>query len=499
VLLGVAALYVAAFVGAGVLRAVFPFQLDGLEPGALREMRRILVGEPVYVRPGLDYVPYIYGPAYFYASALVALLTGPNYVALRLVSLGASIASIALVALIVRRETRSLAAGLVGGGLLAACAPLADHAWDVARMDALSLAFMLGAIYAARVAVLETDSPWRSSLWAGLLAGLAVLTKQSGIPILLALLLALGLTRPRMVPGFVLAAGITIAVPLGLLTAQSGPWPMFYIWELPRRHDISLDLIPRFWNDMLGRFTLPIVVAPLYFVGRIMRRDRRGLWFYGIVSLAMLGTAWASRSNVGGALNVELPAYGILSLLFGLGLHEALVQLGSSSSRARVFRSYVIGAAIMQFALMLYNPRLMVPYRSDAWAGERLAATLASLPGPIFAGSFTSYVPESPGYVQPELGAVYEVLGGYGGNGTPEGNDWLAEYRAALADKRFTHIVVDPDVSQFFVADMAREMGYIDQGQLFGPSNEYWLWRTAGWVPKPRLLTRPDLVTPAAS
>jgi hypothetical protein len=311
----------------------------------------------------------------------------------------------------------------------------------------------------------------------------------------LALGLALLVARPRMLGPFAAAAGATVGLVLVLLTLQSGPWPLFYIWELPRRHEISLDLVSRFWDDLLARFSIPLLVAPLFFVARFMSGERRRVWFYAITALGMVGMAWVSRSNIGGAHNVELPAYAILSVTFALGLHEALVHLGSASARARGFRAYIVLAAVIQFAMLVYNPRLTVPYRSDVWAAERLAATLSALPGPVFAGSFTSYVPESAEFVQPEPGAVHEVMGGYGGPGTPEAGQWMADYRAALAEHRFTYVVVDPDLEVFWLADVAREMGYVDQGLVFPASDQFWLWRTrGGWVPKAQILVRPDLV-----
>jgi hypothetical protein len=96
--------------------------------------------------------------------------------------------------------------------------------------------------------------------------------------------------------------------------------------------------------------------------------------------------------------------------------------------------------------------------------------------------------------VEPELGAIYEVMGGYAdGRLTPEGSRWLTEYRAALAEQRFTYVLVDPSLSQFFVAGPAKDNGYVDVGPLFPPDDQYFLWRT-GWLPQPELLVRKDLV-----
>jgi Dolichyl-phosphate-mannose-protein mannosyltransferase len=485
----IAAAYIAAFVGTGALRALYPYPLDGLEPGVLVEVKRILAGQAIYVAPSLGYVPYIYGPGFFYTAAVFARLIGPSMTALRTVSLLASIASICLVVAIVRRETGNVAAGLIGGGLFAACATLADHDMDTARMDALMVAILLAAVYAARYALLSPRASWRSAALCGTFCALALLTKQSSVPAVLVLLVAFVILRRAQTLPFVAALATVLGVPLVLLTAQTGGWAAYYVWDLPRRHMLSPELVGQFWPDVLGKFTLPLFVAPVYLVGRWLDGDRRRALFYGVVTIGMVGMAWGQRINVGGGLNVELPAFAAVSLLFGLSLDEAL-----KFSTAPAFRGYVLFLAIAPFLVLVYNPRLVVPYRSDVWAGDRLTATLSALPGPVFAGSLSAYVADSSGAVEPELGAIYEVMGGYAdGKLTPEGSQWLSEYRAALAAQRFTYVLVDPSLSQFFVAGPAKDNGYVDVGPLFPPSDEFFLWRT-GWLPQPELLVRKDLV-----
>ena len=57
VLLLVAAIaHMAAFVATGLLRSAYPYPIDGLEPGALQQVRRVLSGEPLYAAPTLAYV-----------------------------------------------------------------------------------------------------------------------------------------------------------------------------------------------------------------------------------------------------------------------------------------------------------------------------------------------------------------------------------------------------------------------------------------------------------
>jgi 4-amino-4-deoxy-L-arabinose transferase-like glycosyltransferase len=493
-LLVVAAAYIAAFAGTGLLRAIYPFPIDGLERGALQEVALIRLGQPIYVAPTLGYVPFIYGPLYYYLAAVVATISGSDLFGLRCVSLLASLGSIALVALLVRRETGSLAMGVVGGALLATCGPFAGGALDIGRVDATSVFFLLAAIYAAHVAGFDPTASWRSSVCSGVLMGLALLTKQSVAPVALALLVLLVVIRRRQVPVFVLGLGVTLGVGLLLASVPTWPWPLFYLWELPRLHQTTAELASRFPGDVLPHVAVPAVVGPFYLVARAAAGDRKRVLFHAGIAAAMIAMAWITRSTIGGARNVELPAYAAIAILFGLGLHEAVSQIGSASARARMTRAYVLAAAIAAFAVVLYNPRLWVPYRSDMWAGQRLAATLAELPGPIFAGSYQGFLGGATNAVAPDLAAVNEMLGEQVRPGVVQGEQWNDAFAKALLGRVITYVIIDPDNSAVSVPTLTRDYGYVDVGPLFPAGDDYWRWQT-GWTPKAEVYARPDLVS----
>jgi Glycosyltransferase family 87 len=443
-----AAAYICIFLGTAVARAIYPFPLDPIEPGALQQVGRVLAGQPLYVQPALDYVPFIYGPVYFYVAALV----GPSFAGLRIVSIVASCAAVLLLAMLVEHETDSWLLGLASAAVLVACNPLVDSALDVGRMDALALALQLAALLVARRA-----ASLRAAATAGVLIGLAVLTKQTAAVLALALVIALARRRPAQAGVLGLSACVLVGVVVGALTLQSGRWPLFYLWDLPRQHQVTPALLGRFWEDVLARCTVPLLVGAAYLW---LRRDL----FYALVSVAVLTSAWVARANSGGSHNVDLPAFAMLALLFGLGLPVVFER-----------RGYMHGLAAAQLVLMVSNPRLLVPYRSDVWAGERLSAALQVLPGPVFAPSFGGYI-DSP---QADPGAVGELMGAYGGPITPEGQQWLQAYGDALAARRYPRVVVDPEFPAFFISDVAKDQHYTLQGPLFPPNDEFWSWRSS--------------------
>ena len=286
--LGAALAYLAAFGGTGALRAVYPYPIDGIEPGSLDAIDRIMSGQAIYGPPSLDYVPMIYGPLYFYASAAVAAVTGSDLMGLRLVAWVSSIGAIALLALLVRFETGSTGMALVGGGLLAACAPLVVGAMDVGRTDATSLVLLLGSIYAARRALASKQSGMLAAVLSGALMAAALLTKMSGLPVAVALVVLFVVLRRGVIVPYVAALLVTALVGLAPLFVQSGTWSLYYMWVLPREHDILPELLPRFWGQVLERFTVPILIGPFYLVSRTIARDRTRVLFYALVALSMI-------------------------------------------------------------------------------------------------------------------------------------------------------------------------------------------------------------------
>ena len=151
----------------------------------------------------------------------------------------------------------------------------------------------------------------------------------------------------------------------------------------------------------------------------------------------------------------------------------------------------MLAATIAQFAILVYNPRLTVPYRSDMWDGDRLTQTLGDLPGPIFAGSYNGYLSEAPDAVAPALPSVLEIEGEVIRGNTPQGDQWDGAFAEALRERRFTYVIVDPDSNVFIVPQLAEKYGYQYVGPLFPPGDKYWDWRT-GWAPKADVYARPS-------
>src|ERR1700712_1208819 len=93
--------------------------LEWMEGGMLGHVQRVLAGRGLYVRPDVEFVPFIYPPLYIWRSAAVSLLLSPSLFALRLVSALSYAGILSVLFDFVRRRTDDLLAGLIAAGTMA--------------------------------------------------------------------------------------------------------------------------------------------------------------------------------------------------------------------------------------------------------------------------------------------------------------------------------------------------------------------------------------------
>jgi hypothetical protein len=145
-----AVLYMLVYVVVACARLSYPFELEWLEGGSLQQVDRILSGRPIYARPDLSFVAFFYTPAYYYVAAAAATLIGPGFLPLRLVSLLASLGSLAVIFSFVRRDTGRVPPALMAAGLFAATFAASGGWFDLARVDSLYVCLLLLAAYVLR-------------------------------------------------------------------------------------------------------------------------------------------------------------------------------------------------------------------------------------------------------------------------------------------------------------------------------------------------------------
>ncbi|MFH1144007.1 MAG: glycosyltransferase family 39 protein, partial [Candidatus Eisenbacteria bacterium] len=505
-------------------RIAYPWELEWMEGGLVDHVQRIVNGQGIYVSPSLDFIPYAYAPLYAYLSAGVAQLIGVGFVAPRLVSLAASLAACGLIFLWVRRETGRASAGLIAAALFAAMYRLAGTWFDIARCDSLFLALLLASLY-----LLRFGRSLATALCAGLLGLLAFLAKQAALPILVPLLALACLTdRRRGLPAAMLfVAGLLASS--WIFDALTDGWYGYYVFDLPRQRWLATPRIGKligFWSaDLIGALSLTASAAVLYLLRVVHEWDRGSLRgdaparaaFYWLFTAAMIGAAWISRAESGGHANVLLPAFAALAVLGGLGFHTAACLLepptpdqiqppdqtrsphqaqspGTTARTAGFERQWIdlalSCAILLQFAVLAYNPRWIIPTAEDRRTGEECVAALAGLPGEVWM-PYHGHLPSLAGKsMRAHLMAIADIMASTG----VVKSRLRAEIAGALEEHRFQAIVLDEDL-WFFEDELEQSYGL---KQPFLPDSPGF-YPLAGMRVRPRWLYETPSATPEES
>jgi Dolichyl-phosphate-mannose-protein mannosyltransferase len=473
-----AVVYLLGAIVAGVVRLNYPFPLERIEGSMLQEVRRVALGQPLYVAPSLAYVPLLYGPVYVYVSAGVATLTGVSLLPLRLVSLAATLGSAILVYLLVWREAPGRLAGLLAAGLFIGTTQLTPTDRYPARVDALCLLLVMAAIWTARRADRQPNVAPQLSVLCGLLVGLAILTKQTAVVVALSLLVV-GMPRiwARVVP-YVVAAGATLAAAIVALMASTDGWARFYLVDLPRNHGLEWTTIAAVWTQyLLPHVGVAVLLALAFFVVRARRGDYGAVRFYALAAGGLIGMSWVGVLNPGGGANSLPPAYAGVAMLFGLGFQASLDLWRVRFPLSRGLSIGVFVAAALALANVQYSGDQPAPLHANARAGERLVAAIAALPGPVFAPDLEEFQVDAGKGDHASAAGLQELLGSYGGTELPEGRQFLDALDQALSSRQYAYVLYDTEGMDLALKDMLSFHGYEIVGPLLDKDDPFFLWR----------------------
>jgi len=376
-MLTLGALFLAGYVTIALLRIRYPYELEWTEGCSVDHLARVYHGQPLYVRPSLEFTPYIYTPLYFHVSAWMARLTGIGFVPLRLVSLLASLACFAFIYLLVWRETARHITGFIAAALFAATYYLTSTWFDMGRVDSLALCLLLGALF-----FLRTARGVSGYLLAGVLAVLAYFTKQTMLICIIPLLFYYGCWHRRPLVVLLPTLGLGLLLGIGYLSLTTHGWFTLYCLVLPQQHPIVPLKFLSFWFwDILPRLTIAALGALALFRGRYRGELDQRRWF-GCMAAGMLAGSWVARLHSGGYINVLMPAYAALAILLGLAIARVL-PVAQDRQYGRAARR-LLWLCPLQFLLLLYNPAACFPTPADRAAGDAFVRLLARYPGEVY-------------------------------------------------------------------------------------------------------------------
>ena len=472
---GVSCVFLVAMIVVALFRIGHPYELEWLEGAVLQSISRLLRGEPMYPPPSLSYSPLNYPPLYHLVSAAVMLVVGEGFLAMRAVSLTATLAILAMVFVLVRRATGRTWAGALAAGLFAACYRAGGTWFDVGRLDMLSLALLLAAVL-----VLDADrSKLRGPALTAALVVLAFLAKPTTIVMFAPVLLWCAIEdRGR---GLRLAAmlGLGLAAAVLALDRKSGGGFSYYTFAVASRRPFDWQLSGQFPRDLLYTMAPALLVIAVAAARAETRRPLRPLAMFIALAAGHLGATWVLRTHIGCYENVLIPVH--LSIM-GLAAvaYFRMVAAAANGALAR-WRSSLAGCALLwQLALLAWNPFVHLPTAADRIEGDRLVEHLRRTPGRVHVSShpYLLMLAGKPEHVHVQ--SFMDVV--KGARGARE-RTLLAELRDSLAAHAWDLLVLD---TRDWMEDEARRAGYRPSGRLFHDPQAFW--------PVTGMRTRPEMV-----
>jgi hypothetical protein len=409
----VAALPVALFLRAAIGRLHYPFPLEELEGPMLLAAERIAHGLPLYVAPNIHFIPYMYAPGYSYVAGwLVRWMGGPGFLPLRLLSLLATCVSFALLYGMVlleapkaesRRPVLRHAAALAAAGAYATAYPWTRWWFDLGRVDSFYVCLFLLAVFVTR---LTMD---RLPVVAAVAWLLAFLAKQTILPVGVVALCYDWRQPRRMLAG---AGSLLVLAGISFLWLNHGTdgWFHFYAFSVPRANaDLVLRPAVFYWPSVI---LAPYGVAlALVLLAVLLTRPR---WqdartrFYAMTTGTVLALCWFLQAHSGATANTAMPAYAMLSLLFGISLVRLDAYFAARGLEAA--RVAMLAAAVLPLVSWAYQPHDIIPPRGLVDAHLRRVAWIRSFAGDI-------YEPEHPSEAivagkpwRPDAAALHDAL-----------------------------------------------------------------------------------------
>lgn len=450
--LGLGAWYILVYIALAIVRVRYPFELEWMEGAVLEQVRHVVAGHRLYVVPSIEFIPFQYPPLYFYLGAGISKIVGVGFLPLRLLSFLSSLGSFGILFTMVRKESGSAKAGFLAVSLFAACFR-ADGAWyDLGRIDSLCLLLVLAAAYLVRF-----HASRRDGIVAAVLLALAFLTKQSALLIALPLLAYLIARSWREGVLAVAVFAALVGVATWVLNEVHHGWYVYYVFMMPARMQLIDPVSRDFWRqDILGPLAIASAMSLGYLLASVPRAGAARWSFYAALALGMIGSAWLSMLHAGAYDNNLIPAYAVISILFGLA-----VAVGDS-------RVYPGALCVVQLLLLFYDPRQQLPSSRSREAGRQLVSLIAATPGDVL-------LPQH-GYLAALAGkrsfahsmAVYDVLRA----GSPKDAARLvSRFHQAFANHQFGAVIVDR-VDPWISEDLDR--AYRRSGAAIGDGEAFW-------------------------
>lgn len=348
-------------------RFAAPMGLEWNEGHGLEQAMRIARGQPLYPHPDDGWIPYMYGPLFYWlwGGAITFLGTDALWLG-RAISVAGMIATAGGIGWMVWRETRSPAMVAAALGLAAAAFAPSGYWFDLARVDSLAVGLVVWGL----ALLPRQGSSDGATATAWVLLGLSVLAKQSMAPLAM---LGWGviLWRHFELGRLLLIASLVAGASLLLIMGRTGnDWFLFWVFDTPRYHasDWSPVWRERLWSELLAPSLIPLGII----AWRLLRFRNASLdfteWFLMGAVLLTAATGLAALAKFGGYRNNLMLTFVLVGTMAALSM---AVLLGGS--KRRLTRGIIAGLLVLQIwqpwggVRWTYSVRGQIP-TPQAWA-----------------------------------------------------------------------------------------------------------------------------------
>jgi hypothetical protein len=479
ILIPISLIYIAVFIYVAVSRINYPFELNWLEGGISGIVGRVLDGQCAYPEPSLESVSFTAPPLYYMLAAIVSGVAGSGFMALRLVSLLASLFCLAIIYFFVHKETNSRFSAIVAAGLFAAFYNVSGSLFDVGVGGPLNLFLLLLALYLIRFFRNNI-----SYIFGGILLFLATFTSSySFIMIIFLLIYTIIFNRKAIIPVIFIALALTVAGKF-LMDWLSGGWFSYYVLLLPLSRGIVLSNIFLFWTEgLLKVCMIPLALILLNFYMNFQSLRKNPGWRFNFIAAAgMIVMAWLMAVHTGDLAGAQLPALAIIAIIFGISANDLLIssrlKLDVGNNKPKEIAYLLI---LLQFISLIYNPLRLIPTSADRAAGQHVLKNIEAIEGDVFIPSH-GYLAEMAG--KPQYAHARAILDVLGKDNDLASTKLKEDIESAFEEEEFSAVIYDRVNSPFREFDTNDD--YLFEKHMF-PDND-------NFYPVSGIRTRPQYI-----
>jgi 4-amino-4-deoxy-L-arabinose transferase-like glycosyltransferase len=232
----VIALATIIFLLVAVPKIIFPYEAHWMEGSMLDAISRIQSGIPLFERPSIHYVPWLYQPLYYYITAALTTVSGLSFPVARIPSVLSTLVICSLLYSVVKKESEKQFFAIAAAGLFIASYAKTEYCLVMARVDPLFTVFLIGAV----ITIFYFRSPF-GLITGALLLALSFFTKQTGMVFAPGIILYLWYIRGwKSMMIFLFSFGFFVIVGILIFNAISDGWYYYYTFLVPKGKEKTL-------------------------------------------------------------------------------------------------------------------------------------------------------------------------------------------------------------------------------------------------------------------